>query len=84
MGVRRFLQRRSRSNPLADWTPEGPVDPDVSLGHMRNMLEKVRNLEADRTTLLEIAQCAQELDDWMTRGGYMPRAWWRVRVPPRG
>ena len=56
------------------------MDPDVALEEMRALQrqvqeEKSAGKEPPRWMLEEIAEYADALDQWLTKGGYKPAAW---------
>lgn len=60
------------------------MDPNETLRLMREALESASAFEQMETpmrdamrleALGEAAACAESLDEWLSKGGFMPRAW---------
>jgi hypothetical protein len=62
------------------------MDPDANLREQRELLRDIRRLdacpapsavaEAARVDQLErLADLAEAMDDWLSRGGHLPAAW---------
>lgn len=59
-----------------------PMDPNTALSSLRTSLEASKKYHgATRLAALErIAETAEDLDGWLSRGGFLPSAW----VPEMG
>ena len=57
------------------------MDPNASLEAMRDALGAMTQAQQDNDSLsydeaaYTVAEHAQALDDWLTRGGFLPEAW---------
>lgn len=58
------------------------MDPDVTLGRLRELVELFRVEEPYAPTeAYELAEKVEQLDAWMTNGGFLPTAWDTGRDP---
>lgn len=62
------------------------MDPNVALETMRRLSARLfRTLDAeegggvDTEDALELAEAAQALDQWLSRGGFLPSDWAKAR-----
>jgi len=64
------------------------MDPNTALANMRAAIAEYRRVDAERESGLatfarlaeigaEIAESADALDGWVSRGGFLPSAWQR-------
>ena len=53
------------------------MDPNKTLEEMRALVERIHEeLDEDATTSAEeLALLVTSLDEWLTRGGFLPDAW---------
>lgn len=56
------------------------MDPNTALSNLRNLTAMVINTEnlehSDQLDLLDsLAEQVEALDEWLTRGGFLPSAW---------
>ena len=57
------------------------MDPDVVLRDIRSMVEAA--LDGGRIDTEELAEKIESLDNWISRGGFLPAAWRRPVANPR-
>lgn len=57
------------------------MDPNETLKRLRaltmNVLGQAENGLDDPDSCFELAECAQALDEWISKGGFLPAAWSR-------
>jgi hypothetical protein len=57
------------------------VDPDAALDSLRQLIATLRDKRLDRDVeiayLYAVVEQAAALDNWLTRGGFLPREWMR-------
>jgi hypothetical protein len=56
------------------------MDPDAALEHLRTLIRQLRQTtttEAQADLGEQIADTVDDLDQWMSRGGFAPKAWRR-------
>lgn len=62
------------------------MDPNECLRQIRDLVRQVEmsaNTGAPHFQLaLELAERVTALDEWLTKGGFVPSAWWKVRLEP--
>jgi len=56
------------------------MDPDATLTYVRRICEVVLDEDYEFTAdswddLRELAEACQSLDEWILRGGYLPKPW---------
>lgn len=51
------------------------MDPDAALSNLRNAIKQFHG--GDRSAADRLAEAAEALDGWMSRGGFPPKAWKR-------
>lgn len=56
------------------------MDPNTLLHRVRTLVEKVKdpyfNAAKDPQTPLDLANAVDDLDEWITKGGFVPAAWY--------
>jgi len=52
------------------------MDPDANLAEIRRLIEKDADLSDDQLERLVVL--IRSLDEWMSRGGFLPKAWQRA------
>ena len=58
---------------------ERVMDPDECLLRSRQLAARIVNEEGTcGNDAVELAECFEALDRWLTRGGFYPRAWARL------
>lgn len=60
------------------------MDPNAALAQLRMLGHAIMNAgEGDDTSFnaVEMAETLQGLDVWLSRGGFLPDAWRRGKVP---
>jgi hypothetical protein len=50
------------------------MDPDAALARIRHLAD-TNNCEDARDCYLDLAELVQGLDEWITKGGFLPKAW---------
>jgi hypothetical protein len=60
------------------------MDPNQALEDLRAAVAQARNLDPDPCPHVtqDLADAAEALDDWLSTGGHLPRAWDRMRTRP--
>jgi hypothetical protein len=54
------------------------MDPDSTLAALRDLISRLRSAATTDTKADladELADTVDDLDGWLTRGGFLPRAW---------
>jgi hypothetical protein len=51
------------------------MDPDEALRNMRDALKRVQESSSDAEAAAELADAAEALDGWLSRGGFLPQDW---------
>lgn len=60
--------------------PEGPMDPNQALTEIRALLKQLDNMPNtpdyhDGVAIEELCTRVQGLDEWLSKGGFLPTAW---------
>jgi hypothetical protein len=56
------------------------MDPNAALAEMRELAHDLLNgTDTFTTSAYEIAEHVQALDEWLSKGGFLPNAWVHVR-----
>ena len=55
------------------------MDIDACLSDIRHLVALVLESDCDSDEAIELAELVSGLDDWMSRGGCMPKEWERLR-----
>lgn len=55
------------------------MDPDIALAHIRELIPVVLSSE-DTSPGDELAETVKGLDEWLSKGGLLPKAWHRITV----
>lgn len=54
------------------------MDPNANLAEQRRLTARILNNESDASQdALRLAELAEALDEWITKGGFLPDAWVR-------
>lgn len=53
------------------------MDPDANLKEQRGIIERADEMEVDGDDLLRLTDLVKALDEWITKGGALPKAWQR-------
>ncbi len=55
------------------------MDPNANLEEQRRLFAQLDN-GIDFDALSRLAELAQALDEWLSKGGFLPRPWLQARV----
>lgn len=53
------------------------MDPNAALGVIRDLCEKIQNGTATNSAPEELTDVFAALDEWLSKGGFLPMAWQR-------
>lgn len=56
------------------------MDPEATLSNMRGLADVITS-HGDSAYAEELAEAFQALDDWLSKGGFLPVAWEQARRP---
>lgn len=64
------------------------MDPDATLATMRDLRQAIMTStggdeDALRSDAFELAELVEALDEWLTKGGFLPTEWNAMRSPLR-
>lgn len=51
------------------------MDPNAMLAFIRERLQTVRQLRDSTPSAIELATAIDDLDEWLSKGGYLPADW---------
>lgn len=53
------------------------MDPDITLANIRRLTKLTHERDLEPSEADDLAELIEALDDWIARGGFLPRAWAR-------
>ena len=59
------------------------MDPDENLKELRRLMKRAEDDELDNDEVCRAGELFCELDEWIERGGFLPKAWQprKVKAP---
>jgi hypothetical protein len=51
------------------------MDINEALARARDIADQIDNGEANETTAADLAEAFQNIDRWLSKGGFLPGAW---------
>lgn len=56
------------------------MDPDAALAEIRELVDRIKAADS-RHTVQRLAELVDGLDQWLSRGGFLPAAWLATTNP---